>query len=292
MTAAGCDVEGDDRSGFADAIAAARAADVAVVAVGDRAGLFGRGTVGEGNDVATLNLPGVQRELVLELCATGTPVVLVMLTGRPYALDWALDAQTMPAAVLQSFFPGEEGASALAAIISGATAPSGRLPVSMPRAAGAQPYSLPPPRLGRELRGHVGGLQPGEAVRIRFDVHHVRASRPHGSRPSRATHETLEVSVTVTNTGDRAGTDVVQLYTAQPYRSVTRPVAQLVAYERVHLEPGESVTVTFSVPPTRLAFSDTKYRRVVEPGLVEWWVGRLVRGKGDDGGAHPEWRPV
>jgi beta-glucosidase len=83
----------------------------------------------------------------------------------------------------------------------------------------------------------------------------------------------LTASVTVTNTGDRAGTDVVQLYTAQPFRSVTRPVAQLVAYERVHLEPGESVTVSFSVPPTRLAFSDMQFRRVVEPGVVEWWVG-------------------
>jgi len=272
VTASGCDVEGDDRSGFADAIAAARAAEVAIVAVGDRAGLFGRGTVGEGNDVATLNLPGVQRELVLELCATGTPVVLIMLTGRPYALDWALDAQAIPAAVLQSFFPGEEGASALAAIISGSSAPSGRLPVSMPRAAGAQPYYYLHPVLGGN--SEVTSADSNPVRPFGFGLTYTTFEHRDLTVPAiAATHETLEASVQVTNTGERAGTDVVQLYTAQPYRSVTRPVAQLVAYERVHLEPGETVTVTFSVPPTRLAFSDRQYRRVVEPGAVEWWAG-------------------
>lgn len=272
VTAAGCDVEGDDRSGFAEAIAAAQGADVAVVAVGDRAGLFGRGTVGEGNDVATLNLPGVQRELVLELVATGTPVVLVMLTGRPYALDWALDAESMPAAVLQSFFPGEEGAPALAAIISGAAAPSGRLPVSMPRAAGAQPYSYLHPVLGGN--SEVTSADSNPVRPFGFGLTYTTFEHRNLAVPATApTGETLEVTVQVTNTGDRPGTDVVQLYTSQPYRSVTRPVAQLVAYERVCIEPGESVTVTFSVPPTRLAFSDQQYRRVVEPGLVEWWVG-------------------
>ena len=127
---------------------AAAAADVAIVVVGDRAGLFGRGTVGEGNDVESLELPGVQRELVEAVVATGTPVVMVLLTGRPYAIDWALDAETAPRAVLQAFFPGEEGAPAIASILAGETAPSGRLPVSLPRSAGSQPYSYLHPILG------------------------------------------------------------------------------------------------------------------------------------------------
>src|SRR5690606_24563625 len=109
----GCEVEGDDRSGFARAVAAASDAEVAVVVVGDQAGLFGRGTVGEGNDVESLDLPGVQRELVEALVATGTPVVMVLLTGRPYAIDWALESDTSPAAVLQAFFPGEAGGTAI-----------------------------------------------------------------------------------------------------------------------------------------------------------------------------------
>src|SRR5690606_8293990 len=92
MVARGCEVDGDDRSGFDDAVAVAAAADVAIVVVGDQAGLFGRGTVGEGNDTETLELPGVQRELIESLVTTGTPVVMVLLTGRPYAIGWALDA--------------------------------------------------------------------------------------------------------------------------------------------------------------------------------------------------------
>ena len=109
LFAPGCSVEDLDRSGIAEAVEAAAEADVAIVVVGDRAGLFGRGTVGEGNDVESLELPGVQRELVEAVVATGTPVVMVLLTGRPYAIGWALDAETAPRAVLQAFFPGEEG---------------------------------------------------------------------------------------------------------------------------------------------------------------------------------------
>src|SRR5690606_13580480 len=122
----GCEVEGEDCSGFAAALAAAADADVAVVVVGDQAGLFGRGTVGEGNDAESLDLPGVQRELVEELVGTGTPVVMVLVTGRPYAIDWALDGAARPAAVLQAFFPGEAGGTAVADVLTGATSPSGR----------------------------------------------------------------------------------------------------------------------------------------------------------------------
>ncbi|MEG8037558.1 glycoside hydrolase family 3 N-terminal domain-containing protein [Sphingomonas sp. LR61] len=155
--AAGCAVTGSDRAGFADAVAVAAASDVAVVVVGDQAGLFGRGTVGEGNDTESLDLPGVQRSLVEAVVATGTPTVMVLLTGRPYAIGWALDGDgdgdvaagaRRPAAVVQAFFPGEEGGTAIADLLTGAASPSGRLPVSLPRAAGAQPYTYLHPRLG------------------------------------------------------------------------------------------------------------------------------------------------
>src|SRR5690606_27355132 len=146
--AQGCDVEGDDTSGFDEAVAAAQAADVAVVVVGDQAGLFGRGTVGEGNDSESLDLPGVQRELVEAVLGAGKPVVMVLITGRPYAIDWALDGENTPGAVLQAFFPGEEGGTAIAGVLSGRVNPSGRLPVSLPRSSSAQPYSYLHPILG------------------------------------------------------------------------------------------------------------------------------------------------
>ena len=266
----GCAVEGTDRTGIPAAVAAARSAEVAIVVVGDRAGLFGRGTVGEGNDVESLELPGVQRELIEAVAATGTPVVVIVVTGRPYVLDWALSGPV--GAVLQTFFPGEEGSAALAAIVSGREAPSGRLPVSMPRSAGAQPYSYLHPRLGG----------PSDITCV--------DSTPvfpfgHGLTYTSFSREALVVDgpvaagsaftarVRVLNTGDRAGTDVVQLYARDVVASVTRPLAQLVAYQRVELEPGEEVTVQFTVPAAALAFTGTDGERIVEAGDIELWVG-------------------
>jgi beta-glucosidase len=173
VMARGCEVEGEDRSGFEEAEAAASAADVAIVVVGDQAGLFGRGTVGEGNDVESLELPDAQRELVDRLVSTGTPVVMVMLTGRPYAVGWALDEPTRPAAVLQSFFPGEEGGRAIAVrAAAGEPAPVGgcatlQLPASGPR---------------RSVRRHLHRPDARAPVRIRAVLHLVRVQRPHRRR--------------------------------------------------------------------------------------------------------------
>jgi beta-xylosidase len=270
--ARGCDVEGLDRSGFADAGQTASAADVAIVVVGDRAGLFGRGTVGEGNDVESLELPGVQRELVETVVATGTPVVVVLLTGRPYAVGWALDEAHAPAAVAQAFFPGEEGGPAIASILSGATDPSGRLPVSLPRSAGSQPFSYLHPILGgpneitsassAPTRPFGFGLTYTSFAHTELAVE--RAVSAGGS---------FRASVRVRNTGTRSGTDVVQLYGRDVYASVTRPVAQLLGYARVTLDAGQETTVDFDVPTTRLAFTGREGERIVEPGTVELWVG-------------------
>lgn len=325
--APGCSVEGSDTSGFAEAVATAHDADVAIVVVGDRAGLFGRGTVGEGNDADSLDLPGVQRQLVEAVVATGTAVVLVLLTGRPYALDWALDGASGPAAVLQAFFPGEEGAPALAALLAGDATPSGRLPVSLPRSAGAQPYSYLHPLLGGpsgvtstdptpvrpfgfglsyttfargELRVDGGGRGAGEAGGERGGAggaegaergtggerggtasagHRVGdASRSagisaSGTSPEVRAGDAFTVSARVTNTGTVRGADVVQVYTHRTGASVTRPLAALVAYARVELDPGESAEIRFTVPASRLAYSDRAMRRVVEPGEVELRLG-------------------
>ncbi|WP_082571055.1 glycoside hydrolase family 3 N-terminal domain-containing protein [Cellulomonas sp. Root485] len=269
VSALGCAVDDDDRSGFEEAVRAATSAETAVLVVGDHAGLFGRGTVGEGCDRDDLELPGVQRELVEAVLASGTPVVLVLLTGRPYAIDWAVERC---AAVVQAFFPGEEGGTALAGVLSGRVNPSGHLPVSLPRSAGAQPFTYLHPKLGGN--GDVTNLRSTPALPF-----------GHGLSYTTFVHSDLEVdaqvptdghigaSVRVTNTGGRPGADVVQLYVHDVVGSVTRPVAQLVGYRRVHLEAGESALVTFSVPTTRLAFSDRDLVRVVEPGEVELWVG-------------------
>ena len=265
----GADVDTEERSGFAAAVDAARSAELCVAVVGDRAGLFGRGTSGEGCDADSLDLPGVQRPFVEALLETGTPVVLVLVTGRPYAMGWALDRA---AAVVQAFFPGQAGAGAIAGVLSGRVNPAGRLPVSLPRSVGAQPYSYLHPILG--ATSSVSNID-------------TTPTRPfgHGESYTSFVHSDLEVPATaptagpftvrctVTNTGRRAGADVVQLYASDPVASVTRPVAALLAYARVQLDPGASATVGFDIPTQRLALSDRRLLRVVEPGQLDLFVG-------------------
>ena len=267
--ARGCNINDDDRSGFDEAVAAASAADTAVVVVGDLAGLFGRGTVGEGCDTDDLELPGVQRELVEAILDTGTPVVLVLVTGRPYAVKWAVERC---AAVVQAFFPGEEGGSAMAGVLSGRVNPSGRLPVTLPRSAGAQPYTYLHPQLGGD--GEVSNLLNSPAAVFGHGLSYTTFEYGALKVPSEvATDDAITASVTVTNTGERAGGHVVQLYARDPWASVTRPLAQLVGYARVELEPGESATVTFSVPTSRVAFTGRDLKRIVEPGELGLWCG-------------------
>jgi len=204
------------------------------------------------------------------ILATGTPVVLVLVTGRPYAVDWALDRC---AAVVQAFFPGEDGAAAIAGVISGRVNPSGRLPVSLPRSVGSQPYSYLHPTLGGA--SSVSNLDPEPARPFGFGMSYTTFVRSElrVSSPTVPTDGRIEVDVRVSNTGTRAGADVVQLYGHDPVASITRPVAQLLGYARVRLEPGEAVVVHFAVPTARVAFSGRDLVRAVEPGTLELWVG-------------------
>jgi len=270
--APGAEVEGDDRSGFADAVAAAQDAAVAVVVVGDQAGLFGRGTVGEGNDSESLDLPGVQRELVEAVVATGTPTVVVLLTGRPYAIGWALDGdQPKPAAVVQAFFPGEGGGLAIADLLTGRAEPSGRLPVSLPRSAGAQPYSYLHPRLGGP--SDVTATDSTPVRPFGFGLTYTSfAYEDLVVDDTVTTDGAFAATVTVRNTGTRDGAEVVQLYGHDVQASVTRPVVQLLGYARVALAAGESARVRFDVPVQRFGFTDRAMRKVVEPGDVQVWV--------------------
>jgi beta-xylosidase len=263
----GCGVSDPDTSGFEEAVARAREADVCVAVLGDRSGLFGRGTSGEGCDVADLNLPGVQGRLLDALIGTGVPVVLVLLTGRPYALGrWA----GRLGAVVQAFFPGEEGGPAVAGVLSGRVNPSGRLPVSVPRLPGGQPWTYLQPPLG--LAGEVSSLDPTPL----YPFGHGRSytafaweSFEGSGDPRIGTDGSYDVSLTVRNTGDRAGAEVVQLYLHDPVASVTRPDVRLIGYQRVELDPGEARRVTFRFHTDLSAFTDRSGRRVVEPGELE-----------------------
>ncbi|MGX1368030.1 beta-xylosidase [Streptomyces canus] len=263
----GCGVDDPDTAGFEEAVARTAEADVCVAVLGDRAGLFGRGTSGEGCDVTDLRLPGVQGELLDSLVATGVPVVLVLLTGRPYALGrW--DGRL--GAVVQAFFPGEEGGPAVAGVLSGRVNPSGRLPVSVPRVPGGQPWTYLQPPLG--LAGEVSNLDPTPLYPFghgRSYAEFVWEEFTDGTPAEIGTDGTYDVSLTVRNTGARPGAEVVQLYLHDPVASVTRPDVRLIGYRRLELEPGASRRVTFRFHADLSAFTDRGGRRVVEPGDLE-----------------------
>ncbi len=269
--AAGCATSGTDRSGFAEALAAARGADVCVVAVGDLAGLFGHGTSGEGCDAADLSLPGVQGELVSQLLETGTPVVVVVVSGRPYALGGIAGRA---AGLVQAFMPGEEGGGAIAGVLSGRVDPSGRLPVQIPRLPGGQPGTYLQPLLGVGNSGistlDATPLFPfgfGESY-TRFEIDDISLSAD-----EIGTDGAVRVTVTVTNAGERAGGEVVQLYLHDPVARVTRPVLQLAGFARVDLQPLQSRTVTFLLDADRAAYTDRDLQRIVEPGELHLLVG-------------------
>jgi len=267
----GCRVLGPDRSGFAAAVDAARSADVCVVAVGDLAGLFGHGSSGEGCDAEDLRLPGVQADLVEELLATDTPVVVVVVSGRPYALG---DVHGRAAGLVQAFMPGEAGGAAITGVLSGRIQPSGRLPVQIPARPGGQPGTYLQPPLGVEdagistLRakplfpfGHGASYTTFALEEFRLSDTEVR------------TDGEFTVSVRVRNTGPRAGSEVVQLYLRDVVAQVVRPVRQLAGFGRVELEPGEAAEVRFLVHADRTAFTGRGLTRIVEPGDVEVLVG-------------------
>ncbi|MEH0576348.1 glycoside hydrolase family 3 N-terminal domain-containing protein [Streptomyces sp. B21-108] len=266
----GCGVSDPDPSGFTEAIARTSEADVCVAVLGDRAGLFGRGTSGEGCDVTDLNLPGVQSELLDALVATGVPVVLVLLTGRPYALGrW----HGRLGAVVQAFFPGEEGGPAVAGVLSGRVNPSGRLPVSVPRVPGGQPWTYLQPPLG--LAGDVSNLDPTPLYPFGHGRSYTAFAWEDFSGPDAEipTDGSYDVSVTVRNTGERAGAEVVQLYLHDPVASVTRPDVRLIGYRRLELAAGESARVAFRFHADLSAFTDRAGKRVVEPGALELRLG-------------------
>ncbi len=268
----GCELLGEDRSGFPAALAAAAAADVAIVVLGGRSGLHESSTVGEARDATDLRLTGVQEELVTAVAATGTPTVLVVMSGRAHVLSAVSDRVR---ALLVAWPLGEQGGNALADVLLGKAEPTGRLAVTLPRATGQVPlYSSHRSGGGRSVFyddytdcRHTPLFSFGHGLGYTtFAYSDLTVEAADTSSP-------IRVRVTLTNTGNREGEEVVQLYVSDLVASVARPESYLTGFTRVRLAPGEGVRVTFDVHPSRLAFYDEAMRFVVEPGLFRFAVG-------------------
>ena len=258
-----------DTSLIPEALRVAEESEVIVACVGDLAGLFQSGTVGEGSDTDSLNLPGVQQQLLEALVATGKPVVVVMTGGRPYNLQGLEDKV---AALLMAWAPGQEGGWAIADVLTGRAEPQGRLVVSVPKSAGAMPYYYNHKLKsgGTPFAFHFGSRYPfgyGKSW-TEFEWHSLTLLTPEVAMDG-----DIAVSITLTNVGERSGSEVVQLYVHDKVASMVRPIKELKAFQRVALEPGASATLTFHVPVDMLNFTDRSGDRIVEPGEFALMVG-------------------
>ncbi len=266
----GCPVLGGTDEEMAAACDLASHADVCVAVLGDQAGLFGGGTSGEGCDANDLRLPGRQEELLEALIATGTPVVLVLLVGRPYELARQVDRL---AAVLCGFFPGEAGGHAIADVLAGRVDPSGRLPISFPRDGGNQPATYLSATLGH--RSEVSSVDPTPLFGFGHGLSYTPTqwSDIATNSDSVATDGSIALSVTIRNTAPTATSDVVQVYLHDPVAEVARPAQFLVAAARVDLLPEQQRTVEISVHADLASYTGASGRRQVDPGRLDVLVG-------------------
>ena len=283
----GCAINDQDRRGFEQAVQAAKGADVALLVMGEqsrREGDDAKGlpapTDGEGYDVASLDLTGVQEDLVKAIQATGTPTVLVLVNGRPLSIRW--EAEHVPT-ILEAWEPGERGGEAVADVLFGDYNPSGRLAITIPRGVGQLPayYNYRPWKSYWVNGGwtHTNGYvdMPGTPLYpfgygssyTQFQYSNLRVE-PSKIRTEAETH----VSVDVENTGKRAGVDIPQLYIRERFTPVATPVEQLRGFERVALDPGQKKTVTFMLGPEDLKLLNKDMHWVVVPGTFDIMIGQ------------------
>ena len=261
----GCGISDDDDSGIAAAAATAAAAEVALVFVGGESGLQPHSTVGEARDASSLALTGLQEQLVDEVLATGTPTVVVLVSGRVHAVPSIAE---QAAALVQAWVPGEEGGNGIVDVLTGRVDASGRLPVSMPRSVGQVPvYASPRAGGGRsQFWGDYVDSPTTPLFRFGHGLSYATFERSELEVSGGTTAEPVVVTVTTTNVSDRAGVDVLQLRVRDDVASVARHLFALCGFARVPLDPGESRTVRFTVDSSRLAFYDPQMRFVTEPG--------------------------
>jgi beta-glucosidase len=295
LFAHGTDVQSDSTVGFDAALQAARQADVVVMALGESAEMSG-----EAGSRAHLDLPGNQQQLLEQVAATGKPVVLLVFSGRPLVLDWA--AKHVPA-IMAVWFPGTEAGNALTNVLFGDVAPSGKLPMSFPRAVGQEPLYYNQLPTGRPA-GDADLSKPPSGGDTRFVSRYIDVPNDalfpfgyglsytsfaySGVRVSRATlplseanrpdaRSLMTVTATLTNTGKREATEVAQLYVRNLGASVEQPVRSLKGFQRVTLKPGQSRQLRFELGFPELSFYDVHSRPVVEPTHYTVWVGGSSR---------------
>nr|WP_315147287.1 glycoside hydrolase family 3 N-terminal domain-containing protein [uncultured Flavobacterium sp.] len=275
LYAKGCDIEGDNTEGFAEAIAVANQADVVILSIGER-----RDQSGEAKSRSNLRLPGVQEELVKAIQATGKPVVVLINAGRPLIFNWTADQ--VPA-ILYTWWLGSEAGNAIADVLFGDYNPSGKLPMSFPREEGQIPiyynhFNTGRPAPNETATNYVSAyidLKNSPKFPFGYGLSYTtfNYSDLQLSKKVMKKNENITVSFTLTNTGKFDGEEVVQLYLKDQVGSVVRPVKELRDFQKVFLKAGASQKITFTIDKEKLAFYNAKLEWAPEPGAFEVQLG-------------------
>ncbi len=285
--AVGCDWWSQDKTGIREAVKAVEASDLAIVAIGTRSTFLGRSpkntTAGEGFDLSSLELPGVQEELLKAIKATGKPMVVVFIAGKPLAIPWVKENAD---AVLVQWYGGEQQGRSLADILTGAVNPSGRLNVSFPRSTGNTPCyynhfatdrNEPFDRPGspQEPKGHYIFDRPDPLWSFGYGLSysHFNYLNCIIKDTVLTTKGIIKVEVEVENTGVMDGKEVVQLYVSHKFSSVATPVQQLKAFKKEGIKAGKRAIVTLEVPVSELGVYNDRMEYVVEPGELDIQIG-------------------
>lgn len=292
----GCGIMDQNRDGFAEAVMAAEESEAALVVVGGKSGLSGMGenensddevvdfeggaflselqnttdTTGEHHDRTSLELPGVQEELIKEIVKTGTPVVVVLVNGRPLSIEWTAENAD---AVLEAWLPGEEGGNGAADVLFGDYNPGGKLPVSVPKNVGQTPIHYNRRHMSHYRDYVFTDNRPLYPFGFGLSYTDFEYSNLEISPKEFEGNKTITIKADIKNIGQLDGTEVVQLYIHDRIASLTRPIKSLKGFKRIELKAGETKTVTFKLKAEQLAFYDKDMNLIVEPGEFEIMLG-------------------
>ncbi|KIQ18043.1 beta-glucosidase [Flavobacterium sp. MEB061] len=275
LYAKGCEVDGDNKDGFAEAVATAKQADVVILSIGER-----RDMSGEAKSRSDLHLPGVQEDLVKAIQAIGKPVVVLINAGRPLVFNWTAD--NVPA-IVYTWWLGTEAGNAIANVLFGDYNPSGKLPMTFPREVGQVPiyynhFSTGRPAPNENATGYVSSyidLKNSPKFPFGYGLSYTKFNYSDLKLSSAKikSNETIKVSFQLSNVGKVVGEEVVQLYLQDKFGSVVRPVLELKDFQKVKLNAGESKTIEFTIDKEKLSFYNDKIEWVAEPGDFEVMIG-------------------
>ena len=273
LYAKGCEIEGNDKSGFAEAVKIAKKSDVVVLSIGER-----RDMSGEARSRSNINIPGVQEDLLKELLSTGKPVVVLINAGRPLVFNYTADNAT---AILYTWWLGSEAGNAIADVLFGDYNPSAKLPVTFPQSVGQIPIYYSHFNTGRPVTSgdipntSYADLSVYPKYEFGFGLSYTRFeySSLKLSKNKMTPNEKIEVSLTVKNTGKYDGEEIIQLYLRDKVGSIARPVKELKDFTKIALKAGESKTIKFTIDKEKLSFYNQKLQWVAEPGEFDLMIG-------------------